>query len=303
MTEDAKIFERSPIIRTLVVVMTVAVSCALPPAHEAIAADATQAGSQAKQRSEPRLRASSLLGSDVRNVQDKSLGKVSDLLIDLSRGVVRYVIVESGGAFGVGGKLFAFPLRDFGAGRRSDEVVLNIDEQKLKSAPGFARDTQTGWGKYEDALDRYFGIDQPARTPASRNLQLATQIIRVSNVIDRNGAKAGTVVDMVLNHMDGRLAYLVMQLDRGLDAHTRLLPLPLTAFYFGHSGGPPVLDIPVTRIDTRFAFDDKQWPDINDPDYQQRLGAYLGRVTQHNPAPTPPNSDGAPTARDKPVPR
>lgn len=154
----------------------VALATSLPPF--ALGADAARAANDSVApdavRTGLRLRATTLLDADVRNPQEKSLGKVQDLLLDLSRWEVRYVIVESGGTFGSRGK---------------PGLLLDMDAQKLKSAPGFSRDTQIGWGEYENTLDQYFGIDQPGPTSASRNLQLAFQIIRASNMVDRNGAK------------------------------------------------------------------------------------------------------------------
>lgn len=97
------------------------------------------------QRNEPRLRAARLLNVEVVDPQGKMLGKVKDLPIDLARSEARYVVVKSGGAFGIGAKLFAFPMRDFGRGSRRGEAVLDIDEAKLKSAPGFASATSTRW--------------------------------------------------------------------------------------------------------------------------------------------------------------
>lgn len=275
--------ERNRFIEICIVAAIVA-CCGATSTHAATDTGTVATSERTVPRNEPRLRASALLKADVHNVQGKSLGKVNDVLIDLGRGEARYVIVKSGGAFGVGGKLFALPLRAFGSDAKGG-VVLNIDAEKLKSAPGFTREAPTGWGAYEHTLDSYFGLDQPAQTQASRNLHLASQIIGQHNVLDKNGAKVGTVVDMVLNHDNGKVEYLLMRLDRGIDAHSRLLPLPLAAFYFGHSGGPPVLDIPSARLDTDLAFDEKQWPNINDPGYQEKLGLYLGRVTQDNPRP------------------
>ena len=55
------------------------------------------------------LSATSIDGNDIRNRQGEDLGKVKDLMIDLSDGSVSYAVVSYGGFLGMGDKLFAVP--------------------------------------------------------------------------------------------------------------------------------------------------------------------------------------------------
>src|SRR5215471_11593332 len=57
------------------------------------------------------VRAHSIAGMPVKDPNDKDLGKVEDVVIDMETGAVRYVAISFGGFLGVGDKLFAVPFR------------------------------------------------------------------------------------------------------------------------------------------------------------------------------------------------
>ena len=64
------------------------------------------------------------------------LGKIEEIMFDVTTGRIAYAVLSFGGFLGIGDKLFAVP---WGAlSLNSDqEFVLNVDRQMLESAPGF----------------------------------------------------------------------------------------------------------------------------------------------------------------------
>ena len=101
-------------------------------------------------------RVSSLIGTNVKSPQDESLGEVKDLVIDWPGGTVRYAVLSYGGMLGIGDKLFAVPIEQFQA--REKDLVLAIDKQQLKNAPGFNKDqwpdmADTSWSR---SVDQYY---------------------------------------------------------------------------------------------------------------------------------------------------
>jgi len=85
-------------------------------------------------------RSSSITGMAVRSPEDKSLGKVEDLVIDMKTGSVRYAAISFGGVLGIGDKLFAVPFRALHVqhepGSKSPHFVMNVDKQTLENAKG-----------------------------------------------------------------------------------------------------------------------------------------------------------------------
>ena len=67
-------------------------------------------GSSDAMKSTREMRASKLIGSEVKNAQGENLGEIKDLVIDVNHGRVHYAILSFGGFLGMGDKLFAFPV-------------------------------------------------------------------------------------------------------------------------------------------------------------------------------------------------
>ena len=96
--------------------------------------------------------ASKLIGESVINQQNEDLGNIRELVIDAQSGRVAYAVLSFGGFLGMGTKLFAMPWGAFEFSVDRDKLVLNVDKEKLKSAPGFEKDA-----KWPDFADRAWG--------------------------------------------------------------------------------------------------------------------------------------------------
>jgi sporulation protein YlmC with PRC-barrel domain len=105
------------------------------------------------------LSASTLKGDKVVNLQGEDLGKIEDLMIDLERGRIAYAVLSFGGFLGMGDKLFAIPWQALTVDTEGKQLVLNIDKELLKRAPGFDKNnwpdmTDPAWGA---ELYTYYG--------------------------------------------------------------------------------------------------------------------------------------------------
>lgn len=82
------------------------------------------------------MKASEIIGGDVRSTTNEDLGSIDDLALDLNSSRVAYTVVSFGGIFGFGDKLFAIPMESFT--RNADgKWVLALSKERLKDAPGF----------------------------------------------------------------------------------------------------------------------------------------------------------------------
>jgi sporulation protein YlmC with PRC-barrel domain len=92
-------------------------------------------------RGEPRvMRSSTIVGSPVRNLKGDDLGKINELMIDVTTGRIAYAVLAYGGFLGMGDKLFAIPWEALMKSSDERQFVLDLDEETLKTAPGFDRD-------------------------------------------------------------------------------------------------------------------------------------------------------------------
>jgi sporulation protein YlmC with PRC-barrel domain len=86
------------------------------------------------------LSAATLTGDRVRNSAGENLGKIEEIMIDVPTGRVAYAVLSFGGFLGIGDKLFAVPWQSLTLNERDHEFILNVDRERLETAPGFDRD-------------------------------------------------------------------------------------------------------------------------------------------------------------------
>ena len=98
-------------------------------------------------------RASKIIGANVQNAEQKSLGTVNDIILD-GRGKPQYIILAHGGVLGVGQKHFAIPMGAVSFMSNQDETVyvrFDIKPEILDKADGFTSDK---WPNLNDATWR-----------------------------------------------------------------------------------------------------------------------------------------------------
>jgi sporulation protein YlmC with PRC-barrel domain len=81
--------------------------------------------------------ANTLLGNDVYNNSDESLGDIKELMIDMATGKIAYAVLSFGGVLGLGDKLFAVPWAALTLDTENKRFTLNTTKESLKDAPGF----------------------------------------------------------------------------------------------------------------------------------------------------------------------
>lgn len=99
------------------------------------------------------LSASELLGTEVRNLEGEHIGKIEELVLDIETGKISYVVMSLGGFLGRAGKLFAIPWHALALDADNKKMILNVDKEKLKHAPGFDKD------HWPDFVDQDWGVN------------------------------------------------------------------------------------------------------------------------------------------------
>jgi sporulation protein YlmC with PRC-barrel domain len=86
------------------------------------------------------LSAGTMMGTSVVNPQGEDLGDIEEFMIDLDGGRISYVVLSFGGLLGVGDKLFAIPWDALVVDTKKERIILDVDKEILKDAPGFPKD-------------------------------------------------------------------------------------------------------------------------------------------------------------------
>jgi sporulation protein YlmC with PRC-barrel domain len=83
------------------------------------------------------ISAGSLVGYRVRNPDGEELGKIEEILLDVSMGVIACAVLSFGGFLGMGRKLYPVPWHALTLDTGDQRFILNIDRDKLQQAPAF----------------------------------------------------------------------------------------------------------------------------------------------------------------------
>lgn len=86
------------------------------------------------------LSATTLKGTNVTNPAGENLGDIKDIMIDYNSGNVAYVVISFGGFLGIGNKLFAVPMEALRVDKASEDIIMDVNKEKLENAPGFDSD-------------------------------------------------------------------------------------------------------------------------------------------------------------------
>lgn len=99
------------------------------------------------------MAADTLQGDEVVNAKGDKLGDIENIMIDVPSGRVAYAVLSRGGILGFGEKLFAIPWDALRLDADRECFVLDIDEERLRNAPGFDK------GQWPSMADRTWGSE------------------------------------------------------------------------------------------------------------------------------------------------
>jgi sporulation protein YlmC with PRC-barrel domain len=109
--------------------------------------------------------ATTLVGDDVCNPHGQDVGEIKEIMLDMRSGQIAYAVLSFGGFLGMGEKLFAVPWRALKLDTENKRFVLNVDQDRLKDAPGFHK---SNWPDMADQswareIHAYYGtaVDDP----------------------------------------------------------------------------------------------------------------------------------------------
>jgi hyperosmotically inducible protein len=106
-------------------------------------------------------KATKLMGTSVKNLQDEKLGKVENLLVDLPSGHIVAVIVSSGGFLGLGDELSAVPPTAMRFTAERDTLQLDASRETLSNAPHFNANQWPDLGQpsYAEGVYRAYRVE------------------------------------------------------------------------------------------------------------------------------------------------
>ncbi len=93
-------------------------------------------------------RASQVIGLNVKNATDETIGEVQDLVLDMKSGEILAVVISSGGFLGLADTLSAVPVSVLRYDVAAKAFKTKLTKEQLGKAPNFKADA---WPDYSDA--------------------------------------------------------------------------------------------------------------------------------------------------------
>jgi sporulation protein YlmC with PRC-barrel domain len=109
--------------------------------------------------------ADTLIGNDVYNTANESLGTIKELMIQMSTGKISYAVLSFGGFLGMGDRLFAVPWQALTLDAQKKRFTLNVSKEQLKDAPGFDKDHWPAMAdsSWESKVHTFYGVKTTGR--------------------------------------------------------------------------------------------------------------------------------------------
>src|SRR4029077_16371867 len=86
------------------------------------------------------LGATTLIHDKVVNLAGQDIGRIEELMVDVTTGRVAYAVLSFGGFMGIGNKLFALPWSALTVDEAKKRFVVNVTKESLEKMPGFDKE-------------------------------------------------------------------------------------------------------------------------------------------------------------------
>jgi sporulation protein YlmC with PRC-barrel domain len=181
--------------------------------------------------------AGKIMGMDVRNTKNESLGHIEDIVVNMRDGRTVYAALGRGQVLGFGGSLYAIAPDALSLAPNGEYVVLNANNADFENAKGFDQNAwPTGpdrrWGGKASAnlgnvtlaaVDAAIGRDNLARVTAINGLNVYGRDDSNKEVV------VGRIYDLAMNCDTHQVAYAGVHHGGTLGVGGKLIALPWSA--------------------------------------------------------------------------
>jgi sporulation protein YlmC with PRC-barrel domain len=244
-----------------------------------------------------RCKASQLIGCEITNSKNESLGEIQDIVLDGNNRKIAYAVVAFGGFLGMGEKYFAMPWRLIEVTQRGTDdkprATLGLDQATLKAAPGFDKGkwpdmANAGWASQVDdyyltrgekarpdgatepkgtGTDGTRGVD---RTPGSKpfaHRRLGNLI--GMDVVDLQHKEIAEVEDFVVDSKLATIDGALLSFGGTLGMGEKLVLVASESLTLDHEKSVFVFPCTTAGLET-MALPDNKWPALNTEEWRTR---------------------------------
>lgn len=128
------------------------------------------------QQGHPILSVSEIKNTTVKNAVGEKIGKIENIMMDCGTGEAAYVVLSvDSGFLNLGSKYFAIPWQAFAFDTHQDDIIiLNVEKEKLKDAPGFEKDDWPTGPQHEFITEMYTYYGYTKERPVDPSIEAKT---------------------------------------------------------------------------------------------------------------------------------
>lgn len=216
-------------------------------------------------------KATDLTGKSIRNAASEDLGTLQDIVVDAKSGRILYGVVSYGGFMGLGDKLFAVPWHSLELPTDAKKFVLEVDQERLKSAEGF---NQNQWPNFADerwatsnyqhyGQKPYWNDGSAGDSYRDRWTQKVAVWQKTSDLCGKSvrttgSEDLGTMSDLAIDPDSGRIIYGILSFDG------KLFAVPWNAVSLTDDAKYFTVNVDKTALKNADGFSSDRWPDLTD---------------------------------------
>jgi sporulation protein YlmC with PRC-barrel domain len=221
------------------------------------------------------LRLSEQLNSPLSDQNGEQVGTVDDMILDLDKAMVAYVIVNAGE------KQVAVPWDqlNISTDKQPGNFMLKADADMLANAPAIDLSTLPAIGEsaadWDSDLRSYWkssnaGGAQPSTGSQNklRGVMLASQVLATDLSVPSQTTLQANIEDLIVNAQSGKIQFVVIKTN--VDNTERWLPVPLALFNWDTASQAFNLDLNADLLQAALPALEAQFPDINVEGWEQQ---------------------------------
>lgn len=225
-------------------------------------------------------RASTLIGSWVKNKEGDYLGRITDLMIDPQNGGIAFAVLSRGGVLGIPMRFVAVPFHTLTSSDEKHVYLLDVSKEKMAAAPSFDRDHWPDVANREWKTDiyRYYGQTPhwgESHEPMAQIWGKANRYDQMleTSVKNQQGEGLGKINDLVIDSQ-GHVPLAILTHGGFWGMGGKLVAVPFSALKFDPRGKDYVFNSTKEKLNSAPAF---KITDLSDKKYPVDVYRFFGQ--------------------------
>lgn len=229
------------------------------------------------------IRASELMGREVRGSEGSGVGEIEDLVVDISTGQLRYAMLGFDPGLLSTERLVPIPMSRLRMDTGRDTLVYEATREEMERTAAARSEWNDSLFADKDHIARIEqGYGVKGQGQGSQSLRMVSNLLG-KQVNDRARQSVGELEDLVVDTARKRVHYVVVELDASWAGMDKRVALPLRSLRVVQGQDALVLHADKARLQQMPAFGKDQYANLNDRSLRERIDRLLANADVNQP--------------------